>query len=234
MPIDQVLVVVPAHNEAEDLPNCLRALATAASACVVPVRVVAVLDNCSDGTAGVIPEGVEVLRVEHQNVGRSRATGFSEFGRDLGPSAWFTTTDADSVVGPTWIARQLEYARTADVVAGTVRIADWEGQPQSVRERYERMYHAHPYGRHGHIHGANLGVRADMYWSIGGFSDLEEDEDVDLVRRLSEAGACIAWAEDIAVTTSARLDGRTPGGFAGHIRNLGGTTADNEEAELAR
>ena len=144
MPIDQVLVVVPAHNEAEDLPNCLRALATAASACVVPVRVVAVLDNCSDGTAGVIPDGVEVLRVEHQNVGRSRATGFSAFGADLGASAWFATTDADSVVGPTWIARQLEYARTADVVAGTVRIADWEGHPHSVRERYERMYHAHP------------------------------------------------------------------------------------------
>ena len=56
------------------------------------------------------------------------------------------------------------------------------------------MYHAHPYGRHGHVHhGANLGVRADMYWDVGGFCDLEEDEDVDLVRRLSEAGACIAW-----------------------------------------
>lgn len=220
MHIDEVLVVVPAHNEVGCLSDCLDALTEAASATAAAVRIVAVLDSCSDGSADVVPGGVDVLRVNCHNVGRSRAAGFSAFGRHLGASGWFATTDADSQVAPTWIARQLEYAEAADVVAGTVRIADWEDHPRSVRERYERMYRAHPDGRHGHVHGANLGVRADTYWSVGGFADLEEDEDVDLVQRLSEHGARIAWAEDIGVITSARTLGRAPGGFAGHLRNL--------------
>lgn len=229
MTIDQVLVVVPAHNEAVDLPHCIDALLEAARRIDVPARIVAVLDSCSDGSSEVIPSGIDVIRAQHHNVGKSRATGFSTFGTDsrsASASTWFATTDADSVVGPTWLARQLEYARGADVVAGTVRIADWDDQPSSVQQLYEQRYHAHPAGRHGHIHGANLGIRADKYWSVGGFSHLEEGEDVDLVRRLSEDGARIAWAQDIAVTTSARTDGRTPGGFAGHIRELGTETVD--------
>ncbi len=229
MTTDQVLVVVPAHNEAVDLPRCIDALLEAAGRVSVPVRIVTVLDSCSDGSIKVIPDGIDILRVQHHNVGKSRADGFSTFGSDsrsASASTWFATTDADSVVGPTWLARQLEYARDADVVAGTVRITDWDDHPASVRQLYEQRYHAHPKGRHGHIHGANLGIRADKYWSVGGFSPLEEGEDVDLVRRLSEDGARIAWAQDIAVTTSARTDGRTPGGFAGHIRELGSETVE--------
>ena len=41
---------------------------------------------------------------------------------------------------------------------------------------------------HGHVHGANLGVRADAYWRVGGFRPLHVGEDVDLVSRLVTPG----------------------------------------------
>jgi hypothetical protein len=49
---------------------------------------------------------------------------------------------------------------------------------------------------------------------------LRTGEDVELVSRMSDGGARIAWAEDVAVTTSARRIGRTPEGFAFHLRRL--------------
>jgi hypothetical protein len=43
-------------------------------------------------------------------------------------------------------------------------------------------------------------------------------EDVDLVERANAARLRIAWALDMAVTTSRRLDGRAPGGFASYLK----------------
>jgi SAM-dependent methyltransferase len=51
-----------------------------------------------------------------------------------GPAAiWLATTDADTVVPPGWLRRQLSYAgRGWDVVLGTVEVADWaEHLPQA-------------------------------------------------------------------------------------------------------
>ena len=50
--IGQVVVVVPAHNERDHLPRCLRALTTAALCTPVPVLGVVVLDACHAGMAG--------------------------------------------------------------------------------------------------------------------------------------------------------------------------------------
>ena len=46
----QTVVVVPAHNEIAHLPQCLRALTTAALGTPSPVTIVVVLDSCDDGS----------------------------------------------------------------------------------------------------------------------------------------------------------------------------------------
>ncbi|OAI40979.1 hypothetical protein AYO38_00935 [bacterium SCGC AG-212-C10] len=73
---------------------------------------------------------------------------------------------------------------------------------------------------HDHIHGANLGVSVAAYRFAGGFTPMACSEDRDLWQRLQAAGFCLVADPGLIVTTSARTDSRTEGGFATHMREL--------------
>jgi glycosyltransferase involved in cell wall biosynthesis len=226
---DRVGIVVPAKNEEQLLPACLRSLVRAARRCPVPTDIVVVLDSCTDGSAEVVAKvgrsssrrglAIHSLQVAADSVGRARAAGMSAL---LGAAArdeqvWLATTDADSTVPPYWLQAQLAHARDgASAVVGTVRVDDWSERPPEVVLRAERDYVA---SGHRHIHGANLAFTAAAYQRAGGFPSVESDEDVGLVRRL-EATERIVWATDLPVTTSARRFGRAPAGFAGYLDML--------------
>jgi len=223
-------IVVPVRNEAELLPACLRSLAVAVREVPVPVRIVVALDRCTDASPGVVERsrqaGLPVRAVvsDRPGVGAARAAGLRALIEDAPagvPSGrlWLASTDADSEVAPYWLTRQLAHAaRGAEVVVGTVRVADWSGQPPGVAERHAGAYRAE-HG-HRHLHGANLGFTAARYLAVGGFAELTHDEDVDLVSRLEAAGSAMVWAADLPVTTSARRVGRAPAGFAGYLAGL--------------
>ena len=225
MSYERAVVVVPAHNEATNLPACLRAVITAAACAPLVVRIVVVLDACTDDSrslAGRYGADVHFVEVDERNVGASRHAGFAYAQRswDGGAGDWYATTDADSRVDPDWLIRQL--AADADVVLGVVRIGNWRSVPRDVMRRYLHAYRTKRRGReHGHVHGANMGFAAEAYRRIGGFAALESGEDVDLVRRFEEAGYRIARDDRLSVRTSARQVGRAPRGFAGHLRSLG-------------
>jgi hypothetical protein len=113
------------------------------------------------------------------------------------------------------------------MVLGVVRVASWRDFPAAAARRYLRAYR---YKRradgHGHVHGANMGFRAEAYWRVGGFAALRNGEDVDLVHRF-EAHECRIIRDDrLSVTTSARQKGKAPKGFAEHLRK----NADRETA----
>jgi glycosyltransferase involved in cell wall biosynthesis len=225
--LEQVVVVVPAHNEAENLPRCLRALTTACLCMPMPVLTVVVLDSCDDGSDRLVAQfgpDVHFVSIESGNVGAARAAGF-EYAKSVCGSAapehtWYATTDADSVVNAQWLMRMT--AAGADMVLGVVRIPVWRHFPPDVARRYLRAYHSKGHG-HNHIHGANMGFRADAYWRVGGFRALETGEDVELVERFRAAGMCIHRDAKLSVATSDRRDGRAPGGFAKHLRGLSGS-----------
>jgi glycosyltransferase involved in cell wall biosynthesis len=233
-PYAQVGVVVPAHDEAANLPRCLRALVTAAACAPAPAVIVVVLDNCSDDSAalaGKFGPDVHFVTVEAGNVGAARAAGFT-YVRSLCEAdtpAWYATTDADSIVDPGWLVRQMR--AEADMVLGVVRVANWHRVPAAVVRRYLRAYEARSKGRHDHIHGANMGFRAEAYWRLGGFRALFTGEDVELVSRFEAAGCRIERDAGLSVTTSARRDGRAPGGFAQHLRGLGRRHRTRDVAE---
>lgn len=218
--IDEVVVVVPVRDEQQLLPVCLDALRRCAERVRVPVRIRVVLDACTDRSALVAAAaGVEVIAVGARNVGAARAAGFATASVGGGARTWFATTDADSRVDRGWLDRQLRYAAAgAEIVAGVVTVADWGHYAPQVRARYERAYRVER--ATGHIHGASLGFRADVYWRTGGFAPLKSGEDVDFVRRASAGGARVVWAGDVVVATSGRRFGRAPGGFAAHLRRL--------------
>ncbi|WP_067705957.1 glycosyltransferase [Actinoplanes awajinensis] len=223
MTIRRIAVVVPAHNESRLLPACLTALHHAIARSPVPVLTVVVADDCTDGTARLALAGhAEVIVVEERNVGRARAAGVAHALRDGPDDLWLASTDADSRVPPNWLLRQLRHAEHgADLVTGTVEVDDWSAWPDPLPSAYERRYRESVAGaRHGHIHGANLGVRATTYLAAGGFPALTCDEDRTLVTRVRATGARVITDARDPVRTSARPDGRAPHGFAAHLLTL--------------
>ena len=217
----QVVVVVPAHNEVANLPDCIASVRVAAAAVPVPVLTVVVLDDCDDGSEDLSGgHGVDVHfhHIDARNVGTARAAGFEVARRlrDTDPQrTWYASTDADTRVDPDWLQRQL--ASRADMVLGLVRVPAGRVPPGLVRG-YLRGVDSDD---HAHVHGANLGCRAAPYWRVGGFADLATGEDVDLVDRFEAAGYTIDRDPALWVTTSARRIGRAPGGFASDLAAAG-------------
>ena len=224
--IAAVAVVVPVHNEAELLHDCLAALSatlahTGRTHPHVRVCAVVVLDACTDASEEIARLfGVRTLRIDARNVGTARRVGVSDALAALGdvPSSaiWISTTDGDSTVPEPWLSHQLElHAAGADVVLGTVRpdFADL------TAEHAAHWVETHPRGRPaGNVHGANLGLRAHTYSAAGGFADLDQHEDVALVRAARDLGARVVATDENEVITSGRFWGRTPGGYAAFVR----------------
>jgi glycosyltransferase involved in cell wall biosynthesis len=225
--IRAVAVVVPAHNEEALLPGCLASLRQAAERAAIPVCLVVVADACTDQTARRAREaGVTVIEICARNVGAARAAGMRAVLRQMPPAGpadvWLATTDADTLVPPGWLARQLSHAEQGwDAVLGTVTVADWADRPPHAADTFAAHY-SHGGGPHPHVHGANFGIRASAYLAAGGFPSLRTGEDHALLRALSAAGIAAKRAGDIAVQTSARRHARAPWGFS-HL--LGTLTA---------
>lgn len=228
--IDRVLVVVPAADEQDHIVPCLDAIALAEREAVrsVPglaVRVVVVLDDCHDATERLLAGyDLDAVAVCERNVGAARRAGIAH-GSAHWPDAgrlWLANTDADSVVPPDWLTAMVGFARSGDqVVLGTVVPGD--GLDATVRGRW---YEAHDLlDGHDHVHGANLGIRADCYEALGGFAPMPTGEDVDLARRAALAGLQVRRTAAIPVLTSARTTGRATDGFADYLDELSRTGA---------
>jgi Glycosyl transferase family group 2 len=175
--------------------------------------------------AGHPRSGLE-LSCQPRPVGSLRHRGVLGVLRSLRPHppgrTWVLNTDADSRVPTDWALSHLRYAgKGAHVVAGVVRLADLHHlHPQAVR-RYEALLESRQRQlTHGHVYGANLGIRGDAYLEVGGFGPRSTGEDADIVRRLGLSGFQVTHAFDVWVSTSARLNGRATGGLADLLGEL--------------
>lgn len=213
-----IATIVPAHDEAEHIGRCLQSLCLAARSERLngeAVVVIVVADHCSDDTAAMATQaGAAVLSIRARNVGTARGVG-AQFALDAG-ARWLAFTDADSLVGPDWLADQL--ALDSDAVCGTVAVRHWGRYGERMQRHFERTYT--DADGHQHIHGANLGVSADAYRRAGGFEPLETSEDVALVAALGKVGARIAWSARPRVETSARRAFRAPRGFGATLLHV--------------
>lgn len=226
--ITAVGVVVPAHDEEGLLAGCLTALRAAADIARTErpglrVRIVVAADACTDGTVDIARRaGVTAIPVNARNVGVARAAGLREVMQSEPlDDLWLGTTDADSVVPPHWLARQLRYADAGwEAVIGTVTVADWTGYPAAMAREFARQYGAWQ-DWHPHVHGANLGFTAAAYLAAGGFPALRTGEDHALVGALQAQGRRVLRTADVRVVTSARTKYRAPAGFGHHLTTLG-------------
>jgi glycosyltransferase involved in cell wall biosynthesis len=224
--VDKLGVVVPAHDEEDHLAECLAALQTAARRSPVPVEILVVLDGCTDDSRAVCERfGVPFLVINERCVGAARAAGFQNLvGGEANPeTVWLSSTDADTQVEPTWLRDQVDLARAgADVVLGVVRLSGDAADPE-LRRAFEVDYRKRLLddGSHGHVHGANLGIRASVYLRAGGFPFVPTHEDRRLVQRLRHLpDVIIQTSQRLIVSTSGRLEGRCEQGFAATLASL--------------
>lgn len=172
--IRALAVVIPAKDEEALLPRLLTSLDAARAALArrhpeVECVSVLVLDDCRDRSADLAAGRLEaIVHLDAGNVGAARAAGVrhaaSLLGTHWGARAWIAHTDADGRVPPNWLTAQVAAANAgADVVIGTVR-------PDRLDPRRRRAWLATRSATpNGHVHGANLGVRADLDAAVAGW-----------------------------------------------------------------
>ena len=232
-----IVVGVPARDEKDRVERCLRSILAAADALDPGIDVVVVLaaDDCSDETeriAGSLAANDPRLRVVSgcwRGAGAARAAAIADglssmraSGLRAADTIWIATTDADTVVGPDWLLRQLTHADNGiDAVAGTVDLFDDADRTDVVVATFADNYLIGA-STHLHVHGANLGIRGDAYLDVGGFPPIALAEDHAIWSLLEHEGYRCLSALDMAVSTSARLHGRATGGFADTIAALVG------------
>jgi glycosyltransferase involved in cell wall biosynthesis len=230
--IRRVAVVIPAANEQDRIAECLLSVERArdqlltSQVGVSQIEVIVVLDGCNDQTAAIVDRfasrgHIRPITSTARRVGAARQLGGQ---RAIAMSAatdqlWLANTDADSTVPRDWLVRMVAAANAgAHMVLGTV-LPGAELPHPSRRAWLARhdLREGHP-----HVHGANLGIRADTYLCLGGWrSGLHCNEDIDLARRAEAmAGVRILRTAAIPVVTSARLIGRAPDGFSSYLRHL--------------
>lgn len=138
----RVSVIIPAKDEAANLPATLAALAAQVTLAGQPLppdsyEVIVLANNCHDDTAAVVrqqarqfPElALHVVELylpgAHAHVGRARRLLMDEACARLEqarqPAGIIASTDADTCVAPNWLAAiQVEIAAGADAVGGRI------------------------------------------------------------------------------------------------------------------
>ncbi|HSJ45447.1 MAG TPA: glycosyltransferase family 2 protein [Euzebyales bacterium] len=228
-----VAVVVPARDEVELLPRCLASIVAAAGSVPAPGRthIVVVADRCVDDTeaaaaAALASANASILRARCTSVGSVRQLGVDAALRMWPPDptrrVWIAMTDADSVVPPDWLAYQLRAAaRGWDAVAGAVTVSDWEDRSRRTSEALVAYRRDQRRAGTWSVHGANLGVRADVLAAVGGIPAVVHSEDAGTVALLERSSRAVLRTSELVVTTSARRSWRAPGGFSTLLDQFG-------------
>ncbi|WP_051063194.1 glycosyltransferase [Ilumatobacter nonamiensis] len=230
-PINRVVVVVPARDEEDTIVDCLDSIRAARRrlSADVSCTIVVVADRCTDRT---IARALDALRGDDGDVVLDSQMGTAGAARQLGTECalvdsetdlegvWIANTDADTCVSPDWLTVQVDLATTGIVgVAGIVELKRDPWGNLALVDSFNRSYSHGDGVNHPHVHGANLGFRADAFRTAGGWNPLATGEDHDLWERLREVGSVLATTA-LKVTTSARTVGRAPAGFAADLAVL--------------
>jgi glycosyltransferase involved in cell wall biosynthesis len=228
------IVVIPARDEAQMIPECLKALARQTIG-RDRFEVVVVADACADDTAAVglawakrLGMKLRTLDGPGRGSGPARRLGMNAAAERLlsidRPDGLIATTDADSRPAADWLERQLQHlASGSEAVAGLIELDPAEASmlPDAVLRRravdaaarLEALRRREPGAAHHHFAGSSLGVTAAVYQRVGGLEPLPSLEDEAFQRRLANNGIPVRHAADVRVRTSARVDSRAHRGL---------------------
>jgi glycosyltransferase involved in cell wall biosynthesis len=222
--IRHIAILIPARDEERLLPRCIASVlrAQAMLPSCFTTDIVVIVDSSKDrtleiATALLAGAGI-VLTTQAGAVGVARALAAqAALQRYKGDpeTCWLANTDADCEVPDNWLVDQIMFARAGvHAIAGIVDVDEFSEHRSHVARRFRETYLTHADGTHPHVHGANIGLRADVYLRVGGWASLETAEDHDLWNRLSCSGCTQRSIARLKVITSGRRIGRAPHGFA--------------------
>ncbi len=248
-----VVVAIPARNEVARIGAALAALAGQAQADTRIAAVIVHANNCTDATAAVargqaLPFPLivteAILPPADAHIGHARravTNAATELLLALDrPDGIVASTDADSHVADDWLNRLLAaFSPQTDAVCGVITLdspvnaqlarareaeAAYAAMVARVADRLDPQDHD-PWPNHVWSWGANFAVRARTLQAVGGSPLVDLAEDRTLHAALLRQDARIRHACDVEVFTSARADGRAPGGLA-DLLSCYGTDAD--------
>jgi hypothetical protein len=234
----RVAIAVPARDEADRLPACLRRLtALDTDDRVASVEVVVLANNCSDDTAriagGFGPRCHAIamdLPPERAHAGWARRLALDAAANRLRAGAdVLMSTDADTLVASDWLVRTLDHLDAGwDAVAGLARLAPAElrrldpghRRRLALIQRHEQAQTrlralrdgAEPWPRHFYEGGASIATTLAAYRRTGGAPTPPVGEDKALFDAIRQTRGRVRHPTDVKVQTSARLVGRAPGG----------------------
>jgi len=244
-----IAVIIPARDEEDRIAACLTALAGQYTA---RVTVIVVLNNTTDRTGDIARNiagrhDLDLIVLDHilaedQGVGTARRIGCNHALQGLPHLRYLLTTDADCIVAPDWIARNLTHLQTVDAVCGKVDLITGEADILDGMDRHfatlegtyrklvQDIYARHApgcgdiAGTHGEAAGASLAFSRLAYLAVGGFDPVICGEDRRIVRAFRGSGHSVRHASDVTVQASCRLMGRAAGGMSDALKaRIGGT-----------
>jgi len=251
--MSRLTVTIPARNEAKLIERTLLALSAQQGVAPGDFDVIVFANNCVDDTVQrvrrfareypTLPITVleAALSGEDAHIGWARNRVMNAAARrfhERGVDGIIASTDADTVVAPTWVANTIDEMRDVDAVAGRIHIldADFAILPHHQRAAYERdgVYYRmlalleathdpvewDPAPRHADHFGGSFAVRASVYSLVGGVPMIRCLEDVALYNRLLRADRRVRHSHRVYVETSGRQHARVTGGFATHLADL--------------
>jgi hypothetical protein len=241
----EAVVAIPVRDEADRIGACLHALDHQRHR---PNRVTLLLNNCSDATETIARRMASSLRFQLEVIntdlppnkigaGHARRLAMETAATRAFLDDVLLTTDADTIVPPEWVTRNLDaIAAGAEVVCGRAMIDPFEALsiPQHLHadDALERRlvslldqlaWHLDPephdpLPRHTEASGASIGVTVRAYRCAGGIPDIASGEDRAFVRALWMMDARIRHDPAIYVTVSGRTIGRARNGMADTMR----------------
>ncbi|ADE55190.1 glycosyltransferase [Coraliomargarita akajimensis] len=177
-------IIIPAYNEAAELPETLAAIRKAMQSVEVRGELIVVDNNSNDDTAEVArAHGADQVVFEPQNqIARARNAGARACSA---PSLIFI--DADSRIEPELLQQSLQQLDSGKVVAGGA-VIEFEGQITAVGRAGIRLWK-----RISKLTktaaGSYLFCRRDAFEAVGGFDEkLYASEEVHLSRKLRKWG----------------------------------------------
>jgi hypothetical protein len=220
--------VVPIHNEEEHLVGSLRALVVAIGHLprCIDHQVALVLDRCIDRSTQIARDWARdrnVLLIHRAlgNVGAARRLGCDRLlatWPHLHPNrVWLATTDADSTVPARWLEAQVAaHESGVSLWLGRVEVRDWRPHAAETAACWSETYDQ----EEAPVHGASMGINAQLYLDVGGFPPLTAGEDRFLYPEVLAKGVRPEYDSIHRVITSARRIARAPSGFAHALTSI--------------
>jgi GT2 family glycosyltransferase len=239
------VVAIPVRDEAERITACLTALDRQDR---LPDMVLLLLNNCTDTTEAIARVLARSFRFDlklicrelppaQANAGSARRIALALAARVAGPDGILLTTDADAVVSPDWVSRNVAgLRRGSDLICGRIVVDPVEAAMIPAHLHKDDRLECSLIGllddmawiidpdpndpplRHTEASGASLAVSVAAFDRVGGIPRVPSGEDRAFVDALQRMDARIRHDPAINVTVSARIVGRAQGGMADAIR----------------